>query len=195
MGFGRAVAAMTRSRPSSTWRGAPTRAGGGCLDADLAAAFDRIDHRPLLGHSARFPAREQVERWLKAGVVEDGRFAPTEEGTPQGGVISPVLLNMALARDGRRRRGPLPTHRRSRRGDEAGSPVLIRYADDLVALCHTRDQAEQVKARLAAWLAPRGLAFNEDKTRIVHLDEGFDFLGFTVRRQSGKLLIKPPRRR
>ena len=63
-----------------------------------------------------------------------------------------------------------------------GSPVLVRYADDLVALCHTREQAEQVKARLAEWLAPRGLAFNEDKTRIVHLDEGFDFLGFNVRR-------------
>src|SRR5450759_4403015 len=71
------------------------------------------------------------------------------------------------------------------------SPVLIRYADDLVALCHTRDEAEQVKARLAGWLAPRGLTFNEDKTRVVTLDEGFDFLGFTVRRQAGKLLIKP----
>ncbi len=72
-----------------------------------------------------------------------------------------------------------------------GSPVLIRYADDLVALCHTRDEAEQVKARLAGWLAPRGLAFNEDKTRIVTLDDGFDFLGFNVRRYRGKLLIKP----
>src|SRR6266511_2817339 len=72
-----------------------------------------------------------------------------------------------------------------------GSPVLIKYADDLVALCHTRDEAEQVKARLAGWLAPRGLAFNEGKTRIVTLDDGFDFLGVTVRRQSGKLLIKP----
>ena len=63
-----------------------------------------------------------------------------------------------------------------------GSPVLVRYADDLLALCHTRQQAEQVKARLAGWLAPRGLAFNEDKTRIVHLDEGLDFLGFKIRR-------------
>jgi RNA-directed DNA polymerase len=72
-----------------------------------------------------------------------------------------------------------------------GSTVLIRYADDLVALCHTRHEAEQVKARLAEWLAPRGLTFNEDKTRVVTLDEGFDFLGFTVRRQAGKLLIKP----
>jgi RNA-directed DNA polymerase len=71
------------------------------------------------------------------------------------------------------------------------SPVLIRYADDFLALCHSRQQAEEVKARLAAWLTPRGLVFNEDKTRIVSLNEGCDFLGFTVRRQSGKLLIKP----
>src|SRR6266545_4274020 len=71
------------------------------------------------------------------------------------------------------------------------SPVVIRYADDLVALCRSKEQAEQVKARLAEWLAPGGLVFNEDKTRIVNLDDGFDFLGFTVRRQSGKLLIKP----
>ena len=69
--------------------------------------------------------------------------------------------------------------------------MLVRYADNLVALCHSQQQAEQVKARLAAWLAPRGLAFNEDKTRIVTLDEGFDFLGVTVRRYHGKLLVKP----
>ena len=71
------------------------------------------------------------------------------------------------------------------------SPVLIRYADDLLCLCHTRQQALEVKARLAAWLAPRGLAFNEDKTRVVSLAEGLDFLGFNVRRYRGKLLIKP----
>jgi RNA-directed DNA polymerase len=70
--------------------------------------------------------------------------------------------------------------------------MVIRYADDMVALCHTRQQAEQIKARLAEWLAPRGLVFNEDKTRIVHIGEsGFDFLGFSVRRYGGKLLIKP----
>jgi RNA-directed DNA polymerase len=73
----------------------------------------------------------------------------------------------------------------------AGSPVMVRYADDLVALCASRKQAEEVKERLAAWMTPRGLAFNEDKTRIVHLDDGFDFLGFNVRRYRGKLLIKP----
>ena len=74
----------------------------------------------------------------------------------------------------------------------AGSPLVIRYADDMVALCHTRQQAEQIKARLAEWLAPRGLVFNEDKTQIVHIGEsGFDLLGFSVRRYDGTLLIKP----
>jgi RNA-directed DNA polymerase len=75
----------------------------------------------------------------------------------------------------------------------AGSPVAVRYADDVVVLCHSQQQAEQVKARLAEWLAPRGLAFNEDKTKIVHLDDGFDFLGVNVRRYRRKLLIKPSR--
>jgi RNA-directed DNA polymerase len=73
-----------------------------------------------------------------------------------------------------------------------GSPTLIRYADDMVVLCHTRERAEQIKARLAKWLTPRGLSFNEDKTKIVHLaEDGFDFLGFNVRRYHSKLLIKP----
>ena len=72
-----------------------------------------------------------------------------------------------------------------------GDPVLVRYADDFVVMCHTEDQAEQVWSRLGEWLTPRGLAFNEDKTHIVHVDRGFDFLGFNVRRYDGKLLIKP----
>jgi RNA-directed DNA polymerase len=106
-------------------------------------------------------------------------------------VVSPLLLNVAL--HGMEQAAGV---RYQKTGIHAGetvrsSPVLVRYADDLVALCHTRGEAEQVKARLVEWLAPRGLTFNEDKTRIVTLDEGFDFLGFTVRRQSGKLLIKP----
>jgi len=161
------------------------------LDADLAAAFDRIDHDHLLTLLGTFPARGLIAEWLKAGVVEKGRFAPTEEGTPQGGVISPLLLNVAL--HGMERAAGVRYQSAGVHAGETvrGSPVLIRYADDLVALCHTRDEAQQVKARLAGWLAPRGLTFNEDKTRIVTLDEGFDFLGFTVRRQSGKLLIKP----
>src|SRR5215471_20196097 len=72
-----------------------------------------------------------------------------------------------------------------------GFPSLVRYADDMVAFCHSRQDAEQVKAKLAEWLAPRGLSFNEEKTRITCLDDGFDFLGFTARRYHGKLITKP----
>ncbi len=74
---------------------------------------------------------------------------------------------------------------------EKDSPALVRYADDFVVLCHSREEAVAAKARLAAWLAQRGLGFNEDKTSIVHLDEGFDFLGFHVQRRKDKLLHGP----
>ncbi len=163
------------------------------LDADLAAAFDRIDHDRLLAALGSFPARDLIRDWLKAGVFEPGKgFAPTEEGTPQGGVISPCLLNVAL-HGLEEAAGVRYVTSGSRAGDTtmAGSPVLIRYADDLTVLCHSQEQALQVKSRLAQWLAPRGLTFNEEKTRVVHLSEGFDFLGVNVRRYGAKLLIKP----
>jgi RNA-directed DNA polymerase len=162
------------------------------LDADLAGAFDKIDHGHLLEMIGTFPARELVAGWLKAGVFEAGQgFAPTKEGTPQGGVISPCLLNIAL--HGLEEAAGVryhPTGAHAGRLME-GCPALTRYADDLVVCCHSRQQAEQVKARLAEWLEPRGLAFNEVKTRIVALEQGFDFLGFNLRRYNGKLLIKP----
>jgi RNA-directed DNA polymerase len=161
------------------------------LDADLAAAFDRIDHSYLLGQLGTFPARERIEQWLKAGVLDQRQFAPTEQGCPQGGVISPVLMNVALHGMEEAAGVRYITTGSNAGTARPGSPVLIRYADDALALCHSREQAEQVKARLAAWLTPRGLAFNKDKTRIVHLDDGVDFLGFNVRRYRGKLLIKP----
>ena len=139
-----------------------------------------------------FPARDMVAGWLRAGIIEAGKgFAPTPEGTPQGGGISPLLLNIAL--HGLEEAAGV-RYRTGRHAGELkdGCPALTRYADDLVVCCHSRQQAEQVQARLAAWLAPRGLAFNEAKTRIVHLSEGFDFLGFSLRRYAnGKLLIKP----
>jgi RNA-directed DNA polymerase len=162
------------------------------LDADLASAFDKIDHDRLLAAIGPFPARDMIRDWLKAGVFEAGKgFAPTEEGTPQGGVISPLLLNVALHGLEHAAGVRYVTSGKHAGYTKAGSPVVIRYADDLVALCHSKQQAQQVKARLAEWLAPTGLAFNEDKTRIVHLSQGFDFLGFNVRRYNGKLLIKP----
>ncbi len=161
------------------------------FDADLSAAFDRIDHDRLLAQLGGFPARGPVAGWLAAGVIERGRFAPTEEGTPQGGVVSPMLLNIAL--HGMEQAAGVRYLRRDTYGVETrpDSPVLVRYADDFVVMCHTRQQAEQVWHRLGEWLAPRGLRFNKDKTHIVHVDHGFDFLGFNVRRYRGKLLIKP----
>jgi RNA-directed DNA polymerase len=161
------------------------------LDADLAAAFDQIDHSCLLGQLGTFPARKRVGQWLKAGVLDKGRFAPTERGSPQGGVISPVLMNVALHGMEEAAGVRYITTGSNAGTARPGSPVLIRYADDALALCHSREQAEQVKARLAAWLEPRGLSFNEDKTAVVRLDDGVDFLGFNVRRYRGKLLIKP----
>jgi RNA-directed DNA polymerase len=163
------------------------------LDADLQAAFDQIAHDQLLRQIGTFPARGLIAQWLTAGVVEQGRFTPTERGTPQGGIASPLLLNVALhgmeqaagvryytGADG----NPVEAVR--------NVPIVVRYADDLLALCHSRDQADQVKARLSTWLAPRGLVFNEDKTRVTPLTQGCDFLGFGVRRyRNGKLIIKP----
>ncbi len=159
------------------------------LDADLAGAFDRIGHDHILDQLGLFPGRGMIRQWLKAGVVENGRLSRTEEGTPQGGVISPLLLNIALHGMETAAGASYQANGRAK----AGTPVLIRYADDFVVHCHTRQEALEVKARLAQWLAPRGLAFNDDKTTVVSLSEGYDFLGFNVRRYRRKLLIKPSR--
>ena len=112
------------------------------LDADLAAAFDRIDHSRLLRALGSFPARDMIEGWLKAGVFEPGKgFTPTGEGTPQGGVISPCLLNVAL----HGLEGAAGVRYRTtgiHAGEtEQGSPVLVRYADDFAVLCHSQEQA------------------------------------------------------
>jgi RNA-directed DNA polymerase len=159
------------------------------LDADLEAAFDRLGHDHILASLGTFPARGLVRQWLKAGVIEDGRFAPSGEGTPQGGVISPCLMNVAL--HGMEEAAGVRYWEGATVRAVPGTPVLVRYADDVLALCHSREQAEHVKQRLARWLEPRGLAFNEAKTRITHLDQGVDFLGFEIRRYRGKLLTKP----
>ncbi|HEV2345637.1 MAG TPA: group II intron reverse transcriptase/maturase [Actinocrinis sp.] len=162
------------------------------LDADLTAAFDRADHAHILDQLGAFPARGMVAAWLKAGVVDQGQFTPTEEGTPQGGVISPLIFNIAL--HGMAAAAGTRWHwdrKNSRMAAVPGTPVTVVYADDLVALCDSREQALAVKTRLTPWLAARGLAFNEDKTRVVDLGEGFTFLGFNVRRYGEKLLIKP----
>ncbi|PKW13448.1 RNA-directed DNA polymerase [Saccharopolyspora spinosa] len=163
------------------------------LDADLKAAFDGLNHDHIYQSLGTFPARGLVRQWMTAGVIEDGRFTPTEDGVPQGGVISPLLLNVAL--HGMEAAAGVRYYVTGTRAGKtmSNSPAVIRYADDLLALCQSREQAEQVKSRLAEWLAPRGLVFNEDKTRITHLEQGdVNFLGFAIRRYpNGKLLTKP----
>src|SRR5215210_4405579 len=164
------------------------------VDTDLKSAFDNINHDYLLTILADFPAKSLIEQWLKAGVMENNTLYATLTGAPQGGPISPLLLNITLhgmeAALGSRRycNGILtPTSR-----------AVVRYADDLVVFCTTRAEAEQTITDLKVWLAARGLTLSEEKTRIVHLTEGFDFLGFNVRLYSiatakagAKLFIKP----
>jgi RNA-directed DNA polymerase len=163
------------------------------LDADLKSAFDRIDHNFLLERIGTFPVREQIRAWLRAGVVDRGRYSPTIEGTPQGGGISPLLLNIAL--QGMEEAAGVKYDSRGR--VKPGCPTVITYADDFVVLCHSREKAETVHARLGAWLKARGLTLNQQKTRIGRIDDGFDFLSFTIRRyhthNGSKVLTKPSR--
>lgn len=163
------------------------------LDADLKSAFDKIDHDFLLERVGTFPGREQIHAWLKAGVVDRGRYSPTTEGTPQGGGISPLLLNIAL--QGMEEAAGVEYD--SRGYVKAGCPTVITYADDFVVLCHDREQAEKARDRLSAWLKERGLSLNQEKTRIGRIDAGFDFLSFTIRRYhvhgGAKVLTKPSR--
>jgi RNA-directed DNA polymerase len=168
------------------------------VDADVRSAFDAIDQDFLLGALSDFPGRELVRQWLKAGVMEDGAFHATERGTPQGGVISPLLLNIAL-------HGMEPALGvcYNRQGEIAGERAVVRYADDFVVFCESQEDALRVRDKLLPpWLAERGLSLSEEKTRIAHVTEGFDFLGFKVRqyhkpetaRTGFKLLITPSKK-
>ncbi len=165
------------------------------VDADIKGAFDNIGHEPLLQAIGLAPGRELVRQWLKAGVTEDGSWAATDQGTPQGGVISPLLANIALhgmedALGIRRiiRGRPAATNQR----------FLVRYADDFVVFCESKEDAEQVIDVMGTWLGQRGLELSAEKTRITHIRQGFDFLGFNVRQYDAprsnrgvKLLIQP----
>jgi RNA-directed DNA polymerase len=163
------------------------------VDADIKGAFDNIDHQHLLEAIGGFPARELIKQWLKAGYMEDGVFHDTETGTPQGGVISPLLANIAL--HGMEQALGI---RWTPTGGNLGKRVVVRYADDFVVFCKSREDAEETTTILTEWLAKRGLTLSTEKTRIVNIKEGFNFLGYTIRRyksnktRSGyKLLITP----
>ena len=146
------------------------------LDADIAQCFDRIDHNALLNKLNTFPTlRQQIKSWLKSGVMDKGVFSDTEEGTPQGGVISPLLANIAL-------HGfeefitSLKVY-----GRKGTSPSIIRYADDFVILHESEEHITFLRQKADEWLKFMGLELKPSKTRVCHTSEGFDFLGFNIR--------------
>jgi len=163
------------------------------VDADIKGAFDNIDHEHLLRTIGDVPGTGLIRQWLKAGYMENGVFHDTPAGTPQGGVISPLLANIAL-----HGLEEVLDVRRNKQGFNLSKRAVVRYADDFVVFCETKEDAEKVIDLLRDWLAMRGLLLSDEKTRIVHLTEGFDFLGFNIRQykvsdtKTGyKLLIKP----
>ena len=162
------------------------------LEADIEGCFDHINHEWLVRY---VPMNKTILRkWLKAGVVHQGRLSPTEEGTPQGGIISPTLANMAL----NGLEGGLIEHLGARFGRSKikGLKVnVIRYADDFVVTGSSRELLEsEIRPWIEAFLAQRGLRLSLEKTKVVYMDEGFDFLGWNFRKYKGKLLIKPSKK-
>lgn len=159
------------------------------LEADIRGCFDNIDHAWLLKH---VPTDKAVlAKWLRAGYLKDGVFARTTEGTPQGGIISPVLANFALNGLDKVLSSVFkyPSHRIVHKVN------LVRYADDFVITGVSREVLQDtVTPAVTAFLADRGLELAPEKTKITHLTEGYDFLGQNIRRYGKKLLIKPARK-
>lgn len=175
----------------------PHRTKPWVLDADIKGCFDHINHDFLLDKLGTFPGRTPIARWLKAGYMDQQSWFSTEAGTPQGGVISPLLANIALH--------GLETAlgvRYDGLGRLKRSPyAMVRYADDFVVFASSQQAAQTAHEEVQAWLSPRGLSLSQEKTQIVHLREGFDFLGCHIRhypvpktsRTGWKLLITPSR--
>ncbi|MBC6451809.1 MAG: group II intron reverse transcriptase/maturase, partial [Hormoscilla sp. SP5CHS1] len=150
------------------------------LDADITKCFDRIDHSVLLNKlNTTSPIRRQIRAWLKAGVMDQGTLQTTDAGTPQGGVISPLLANVAL-------HGLEETVMElARTKGEKKNPTVIRYADDFVVMHDDLSMIERAKGVIEQWLIGVGLELKAEKTNISHTLEGnnpgFDFLGFNIR--------------
>jgi RNA-directed DNA polymerase len=158
------------------------------LDADIAKCFDRIDQSALLNKLHTFPRlRRAIKAWLKAGMMDGLELTPTEQGTPQGGVASPLLASIALHGLETAIRDAFPrTHRVNGKTIDPWQPVVIRYADDLVVLHEDEGVIRRVQQIMADWLAGMGLELKPSKTRITHTlhpyegQVGFDFLGFHI---------------
>lgn len=152
-------------------------------EGDIKACFDRISHEWLLGN---IPMDKTIlAKWLKTGFIDKNVFHQTEKGVPQGGIISPVIANMAL--DG--------LERTVRKRFPRAKVNVVRFADDFVVTGKTKELLENEVAPLVGkFLAERGLELSPEKTRITHIEDGFDFLGQNIRKYKGKLLIKPSRK-
>jgi RNA-directed DNA polymerase len=160
------------------------------LDADIAKCFDRIDHKALLTKTATFPTmRRQVRTWLKAVYCDQGKLFPTIDGTPQGGVISPLLANIAL--HGMEER--VMQYAETLKGSKAKNRSdlnLIRYADNFVSIHKDVNVVLKCKEIIADWLSNMGLELKPNKTKLTHtLEEiegnvGFEFLGFHVQQHN-----------
>lgn len=153
------------------------------LEADIKGFFDNIAHESILNMIGNFPNRKLIKEWLKAGFVFQGKFNPTEQGTPQGGVISPLLANIGLH--------GLENH------IKATNPKLgvVRYADDFIVTARDKKSLETAQNLIQAWMSQRGLELSSEKTFITSMEDGFDFLGCNSRHYDGKLLIKPSKKK
>jgi RNA-directed DNA polymerase len=169
------------------------------LDADIAKCFDKIDHSALLRKLNTFPTiRRQIKAWLKAGVMDKKQFQETSEGTPQGGVISPLLANIALHGMEERIKQYAETIVVKRKNgntfsirERRNSISLIRYADDFVILHEELAVVQRCQIIISKWLQDMGLELKPSKTRLTHTlhkceneEPGFNFLGFNIRQFS-----------
>ena len=159
------------------------------LEGDIKGCFDNISHEWIMENIPM--DKEILRKFLKSGFIETGKLFPTEQGTPQGGVISPTICNMVLD-------GLEPILRKkfynTNRNGKCYSPKVnyVRYADDFIITGRSKEVLEnEVLPIVREFMAERGLQLSEEKTVITHIDDGFDFLGFNVRKYKGKLLIKP----
>lgn len=154
------------------------------FDADIEKAFDHINQSVLLDRLQTYPAlRQAIQTWLKAGIMDAGHYLPSETGIAQGGVLSPLLMNVAL-------HGMEAVVTGNKAADQRlGQPLLVRYGDDFVILHSDLHELQQAAKRVRQWLATIGLQLNAQKTRITHTltpyqgQIGFDFLGFSIRQE------------
>jgi RNA-directed DNA polymerase len=155
------------------------------LEADIQGCFDKISHDWMI---ANVPTDKAIlEKWLKAGYVYQNELFPTKAGTPQGGIISPVLANMTL--DGLEARLAEKFPRAKTTGLKMN---MVRYADDFIITGRTKEWLEnEAKPVVVEFLAERGLVLSPEKTKVTYIKDGFDFLGWNIRKYNGKLLMKP----